>query len=859
VGGVARAGLARLAPGEAGDLVVDTAFDAGSDGPIHALAFGAVEGKDADVLYIGGRFSSLAGDIGHSNFAAVNPGTGAPIGDWASPDSTVMSIDVLPQADTDFPLVFVGGSFQNLGDVPKIHLGVLWGVGAGPDKEGTPLANWTPNPTAPVVELHATPATRDAANSKIGAAVYAGGGFGLVTYRFVKNLADDNLEGATFAGASQDPTFACGLGCAAGVRAITTSDDGSTLYVGGRFETLTPPGGTALPRRNLAAMRGVTDPFQVLAPAFSLRPWDPAPDGPVNALARSSVQAAPGSVYAGGDFKEVRGGGGFVSRVGLAALAASASSDANDAEALAWDPVATGGLRGGNVSAIAATPTAVYAGGTFTSANASPRANVAALDAAGGLVADWKPAANGPVHALVADSARLYLGGRFTEVDGAARTRLAAVSHGSGALDTGFQPAADSACSGSGCPAGVLTLALRDQTLHVGGSFETLAGAARANAGAVDAVTGQIRPWIPDPDGNVYSLLSTCGTVYLGGSFSNAGGKPRSRIAAVDPELGVATDWNPSAESGAVYTLARDVGTVYAGGSFARIGGTERRRIAALDAATGLATAWNVEFPGAGEVRALSVPAGGSVVYAGGQFTRAGGAERASLAALDRATGAALEWNPGADDTVRALLADDGSALVGGEFRALGATPQHGFGSFGIESATGGSGSVVCAAPEPPPEPVVEEPPPEEPPPPEPAPRPVARDSVAPQLAGARLTRRRFRTARRRAARAAARRPAPVGTTVRYRLSEPSVVRFAFTRRASTRCGKAARKRRCYLWRKAGSVGRLSPAGPSKLRFTGRVGRRWLRPGRYRVEISASDAARNSSAAVVLAFRVVRG
>ena len=66
---------------------------------------------------------------------------------------------------------------------------------------------------------------------------------------------------------------------------------------------------------------------------------------------------------------------------------------------------------------------------------------------------------------------------------------------------------------------------------------------------------------------------------------------------------------------------------------------------------------------------ALAVPPGGSVVYTGGRFTAAGRAGRANLAAIDRASGSATAWNAGTDGPVRALSAQGGSLVVGGEFR----------------------------------------------------------------------------------------------------------------------------------------------------------------------------------------------
>jgi hypothetical protein len=590
-----------------------------------------------------------------------------------------------------------------------------------------------------------------------------------------------------------------------------------------------------------------------------VRPWQPDPNGAVSALAGSDT-----TVYLGGDFTHVRGtsDGSGPERLNLAAVAASAAAGANDAELRDWNPIAAGGVDApdaGTVTALATSAAGVFAGGSFTSIGARPHANLAALGSDGALIDEWAPATDGPVHALAAGNDRVYVGGDFGDVGGVARRRLAAVSaSGAGAADTTFQAGAE--CEGAGCAAAVLSLSLADATLYVGGAFTSLGGVARSNLGAVDAVTGATRSdWAPAPDGTVHALLATCGTVYAGGGFANIGGLSRARLAALDPASGMATAWDPNVQGGTVFALARDAELVYAGGRFAEVGGKPRSGLAALDTAAGDATSWNPDVPGIGDVvRAIAVPAGGSVVYAGGRFTRAGRADRLNLAAFDRVGGDATDWNPGADAPVRALAAGSESLLVGGEFRGAGGLMQQGIGSFGLGSGTAQE-ALRCASPPPPEEPPPPEPEPEPMPEPPPAPRPV-RDGIAPELTGFRLTNRRFRSARtpRRRVRAARTRRPPVGTRFRYRLSEAAVVRFSFERRVKVRCASAKAKKPCYRWRTGGAIGHLSPAGAAKLRFLGRVGRRWLAPGRYRVTARAVDLAGNGSAGTTRVFTVAR-
>jgi CSLREA domain-containing protein len=84
------------------------------------------------------------------------------------------------------------------------------------------------------------------------------------------------------------------------------------------------------------------------------------------------------------------------------------------------------------------------------------------------------------------------------------------------------------------------------------------------------------------------------------------------------------------------------------------------------------------------------------------------------------------------------------------------------------------------------------------------------------------------------------------GTTFRYRLSEAARVVFTIQRRRNGRYVQARR------------FAKASKAGLNLKRFSGRIGRRALKPGRYRATLVATDAAGNRSNRKRLPFRVVR-
>jgi hypothetical protein len=76
-------------------------------------------------------------------------------------------------------------------------------------------------------------------------------------------------------------------------------------------------------------------------------------------------------------------------------------------------------------------------------------------------------------------------------------------------------------------------------------------------------------------------------------------------------------------------------------------------------------------------------------------------------------------------------------------------------------------------------------------------------------------------------------------------------------RRQSRANGKRS-NRRCTILRSVGRFSRASAAGQNGVAFSGRIGRRRLSPGSYRLTITAKDAAGNVSKPKSIRFRIVR-
>jgi hypothetical protein len=122
-------------------------------------------------------------------------------------------------------------------------------------------------------------------------------------------------------------------------------------------------------------------------------------------------------------------------------------------------------------------------------------------------------------------------------------------------------------------------------------------------------------------------------------------------------------------------------------------------------------------------------------------------------------------------------------------------------------------------------------------------------DRTAPVITGLRLTQTVFRPGPRATAiDAATHRPRrPAGTSLRFTLSEPAGVTITIQRRGRRR------------WVAAGTLHRRGlAAGALSVAFSGRVGKRALKPGAYRLTVRATDAAGNVSAPHTVAFTISR-
>jgi hypothetical protein len=106
------------------------------------------------------------------------------------------------------------------------------------------------------------------------------------------------------------------------------------------------------------------------------------------------------------------------------------------------------------------------------------------------------------------------------------------------------------------------------------------------------------------------------------------------------------------------------------------------------------------------------------------------------------------------------------------------------------------------------------------------------------------------------------------GSAFRYTLSERASVTITIDRpKPGRRVGRSCRKpsprlrhrKRCTRYVSAGTLTRrANRAGRNTTKFSGRIGKKGLKPGRYRATLRAKDPAGNRSAPKRITFRIVR-
>jgi hypothetical protein len=374
---LAAAGLLALAPPALADLstVPDDTVEA--DGRVSAIV------RAGDRVYLGGSFTQLTDKggtiVARNNLAAIDANTGEIVTDWNPNANGSVRAMVLSE---DGNRLYIGGTFTNVGDLARNRLAAV------DLATGTIDRRWNAGTNGTVRAL-AVSANR----------VYLGGDFSTVKGVSRTHLA--RVDGTTGA---LDPNWSPSAdqihSVYGSVRALAFSEDGSRLYAGGYFGSI-----SGQQTGNLVALDTTTG-----AVDSGFRPNDS------NGIL--CLVVSDGRVFAGtGDNLE-----------GIEAF------DASTGQRDWYLGYGSHTSPEGDVQAMTIGDGTLYAGGHFTKMHDQVRNRLVAVDAATGIIdSQWTPKANGGnlgVWAMAWYGTQLYVGGDFTSISGREQERFAQFTEG---------------------------------------------------------------------------------------------------------------------------------------------------------------------------------------------------------------------------------------------------------------------------------------------------------------------------------------------------------------------------------------------------------------------------------------------
>ncbi|MFC4149361.1 malectin domain-containing carbohydrate-binding protein [Micromonospora mangrovi] len=345
----------------------------------------------------------------------------------------------------------------------------------------------------------------------------------------------------------------------------------------------------------------------------------------------------------------------------------------------------------GNVVAIYDAGTKIIAAGSFTQAqnrgSSQPvvtQKYLLAFDKATGKIdTAFAPVLDRAVTAVIAGPTpgTFYVAGEFTTISGVNKRKLALLNVADGSLVTTFKAPAFNGT--------VNDIAKVGDRLLVGGIFSTAGTATRNGLASVDATTGALDDYLTTSltEHHNWTTGSTGASAGIGpeklavspdgtqlvviGNFKKADGVVHDQIVRIklgDTSTSI-VDWNtdsysPACKSAAFDSYVRDVAFSPSGKFFVVVTTGAPYPGTLCDSAA----RWETSATGAGQVPTWVNNSGGDTflstgiseeaVYVGGHFrwannpygkdqAAAGAVGRASIAALDPASGLPLSWNPG--------------------------------------------------------------------------------------------------------------------------------------------------------------------------------------------------------------------
>lgn len=212
----------------------------------------------------------------------------------------------------------------------------------------------------------------------------------------------------------------------------------------------------------------------------------------------------------------------------------------------------------------------IFATGAFLMVNNTLRAGLARLESDGTLSPSWLNPLNGVgVSVLAEPDGTLMVVGAFTQVAFQPRSRVARIT-AAGSVDPAFIVNADN----------TVFNVIRDGNggYVLGGSFRRINAIPRDRLAIVDAA-GTLTSFQTGANGAVYStLLLPDQSLMVGGEFNTLGGSNRSRLARLNPATGVVdAAFDPAPDQAVLSLEYRPLDdAISVAGAFNRIGATPR-------------------------------------------------------------------------------------------------------------------------------------------------------------------------------------------------------------------------------------------------------------------------------------------
>lgn len=411
--------------------------------------------------------------------------------------------------------------------------------------------------------------------------------------------------------------------------------------------------------------------------------WDdrfalPGPDQDVFAIAVNG-----NDVYVGGTFSRIGSvavnqiakwdgakwsalGDGLAGVVEAIAVSGNTVYAATGNNLYVWDGHVWSVFGGGvaNASTIVVSGSDLYVGGNFSAVGGVSANGIAKWNGS-----SWSALGSGMtnrVRTIAVNGSDVYAGGDFVTAGGVSANGVARWD------GTSWHPLGDGVASCPGCQPEVDSIALSGSDLYVGGDFDTAGGVSAPGIARWNGTT-----WSPLGTGIsdfVSSIAISGGDVYVAGDFSTAGGISANNIARWNGSDWFALDGGVTGQApgftALIAAMAISGNSVYVGGHFDVAGSANAKKLAQWDGSTWSRFGDEVSNGVNSAIVTVAVGGNGNDVYAGGQFSIAGGLTLNHIAKWNGSNWAPL--GPGLNNYAFATAISGSDLYVGGPFTMAG-------------------------------------------------------------------------------------------------------------------------------------------------------------------------------------------